>query len=835
MDARSHVWFTISHGIVNEVYFDRVDRANTRHLGLIITDGGPAGDARFVSREWRDTWSEVALIAPGIPGYRLVNRCKRDHYRITKTIITDPERSVLVQRIRFEPLVGGLDDYRIFAVLAPHIGNQGRRNTSWTGQYKGVPMLFGCRRGTYLAFACAPEWGAMSCGFAGVSDGIEQIEEAKRLTETYTLARRGNVTLLGEVNPLVGTGANDDQPAEFVIALGFGRSAAEAAQNVRITLTSPFEQIRKQYIGGWTNRHRPPSVPSPVPIAPIPTSATAPAPASTGAPVTAGAADARHLPSTEDGTGAEVTVPDLIDERSRGLESPELEALYRMSTAVIAVHEDKRAQGAIIASLSIPWGESRGDHEMGGYHLVWSRDLVETAGAMIANGQTAQAHRTLRFLISTQEADGHWPQNMWLDGRAYWQAVQMDETAFPILLADMLRGEDQLGTLDPWPMVKRAAAFLVSHGPVTGQDRWEEDGGYSPFTLAVEIAALLAAGDFADAANEPEIAEIFRDTADFWNDSLERWTYLTDTDLSTRLKVPGYYARITPAETADAASPSAGFVPIKNRPGAIGGRFEHVVSPDALALVRFGVRPPDDPRILSTLSVIDSILRRETATGPIWYRYNGDAYGEHDDGAPFDGTGVGRGWPLLAGERGHYELAAGHWGEALKLLRVMRAQASDGGMLPEQVWDQEDIPEKELFNGRPSGSAMPLVWAHAEYMKLYRSLRDNRVFDTPPQPLERYLGEGTSGRCAIWSYHHRITRLDHGRMLRIQLPRPGAVRWSTDDWTTSADQVVADTGLGFWTTELPTSDLEVGREIRCGIRWADGAKSDESDYRIRVI
>jgi glucoamylase len=167
--------------------------------------------------------------------------------------------------------------------------------------------------------------------------------------------------------------------------------------------------------------------------------------------------------------------------------------------------------------------------------------------------------------------------------------------------------------------------------------------------------------------------------------------------------------------------------------------FEEVVSVDALALVRFGLRAPDDPRIVNTVKVIDAILRARTDTGPAWYRYNGDGYGEKPNGDPFDGIGVGRPWPLLAGERAHYELAAGRPEVAVHLLGVMRAQASDGGMLPEQVWDGPDIPERELFNGRPSGSAMPLVWAHAEYAKLVRSLHDGRVFDMPQQAYERYV------------------------------------------------------------------------------------------------
>ena len=155
---------------------------------------------------------------------------------------------------------------------------------------------------------------------------------------------------------------------------------------------------------------------------------------------------------------------------------------------------------------------------------------------------------------------------------------------------------------------------------------------------------------------------------------------------------------------------------VKNVPQADDRRLAiHLVSPDALALVRFGVRAADDQRIRDTVKVIDAVLKMETPSGPVWHRYNGDGYGEHADGAPFDGTGIGRGWPLLTGERAHYELAAGRAEVATTLLGALERFANEGGLISEQVWDAADIPERELYFGRPSGSAMPLVWAHAEY------------------------------------------------------------------------------------------------------------------------
>ncbi len=157
---------------------------------------------------------------------------------------------------------------------------------------------------------------------------------------------------------------------------------------------------------------------------------------------------------------------------------------YRISTAVLATHRDP-ASRAIIASLSIPWGSSKGNDDLGGNHLVWRRDLVQIAGGLLAAGNPSHARAVLDYLVAVQEADGHWLQNSWLDGRLYWQGVQMDETAFPVLLYDMLL---RAGAIDHaeasryGAMIEAAAGYIVCNGPAAEQDRWEEDGGYSPFT-----------------------------------------------------------------------------------------------------------------------------------------------------------------------------------------------------------------------------------------------------------------------------------------------------------------------------------------------------------------
>ena len=765
--AESRVWFTISHGIVNEVYYPHLDQANTRDLGLLVADG-----ADFFSEEKRHTRQEIRPLAQGVPGFRLTNTCTQGRYRILKTLFTDPRQDVLIQRVQFQALQGPLSQYGVYALLAPHIGNRGYGNSGWTGEYKGIPMLFAERDGTALALASAPPFPAMSCGYVGMSDGWQDVRTHKRMAWRYAQAKDGNIALTGALDLLAAEG-------RCVLVLAFGRNAAEAGLRARAVLEQDVDGILKEYVRGWQE------------------------------------VQSRCL--------------DLGTVGDTGFD------LYRVSTAVLKTHASKRLSGGMIASLSIPWGSAKGDDDLGGYHLAWPRDLVESAGGLLAAGDVASGRATLFYLMCTQEADGHWPQNMWMDGSPYWPGIQMDEAAFPILLADALRRMTALNGLDPWPMVRRAAGFLLRNGPVTPQDRWEEDGGYSPFTLAVEVAALLAAGDFAEEAGEPATAAYLRETADVWNEGIERWTYVTGTALARQVGVEGYYVRIAPPELADAASPARGFVPIKNRPpGESSAPLDLIVSPDALALVRFGLRAPEDPRILNTIKVIDATLKTDTATGPVWHRYNRDGYGEHEDGGPFDGTGIGRGWPLLAGERAHYELARGNREEAGRLLRVMAAQSSPGGLIPEQVWDAADLPERELWNGRPSGSAMPLVWAHAEYVKLLRSLRDGQLFDRPPQPVQRYLGQRVSSPLALWRLNHKCRRMPAGKRLRLELPESALVHWSGDGWRSSQDTATRDTGLGLQLAELATEALPPGGRVIFTLRWSTGQRWEGTDYEVFV-
>ena len=770
LSDNSRVWFTLSHGIFNEIYYPRIDQACVRDMGLIVTDG-----VDFFSEEKRDAEQQVEWLTDGVPAFRLVNTCRDGRYRIEKQIVTDPQRNAVLQQVRFVAQQGALSDYHLHVLLAPHLANQGAGNTAWVGEFEGTQLLFAQRNGNALALACSAPWTRRSVGYVGSSDGWEDLKQHGQMTWDYTRAENGNVALTAEINLVKSEGS-------FVLALGFGKDPDDAAQNAIASLRDGFDKAKRDYIAGWQAWTK---------------------------------------------THASLQKSDL----SSG-------DLSRISLAVLRTHESKMAPGGLIASLSIPWGFSKGDNDLGGYHLVWSRDMVETAGGLLAAGAHEDARSVLGYLQTTQQSDGHWSQNMWLDGSPYWNGIQMDETALPILLVDLARREKALAEGDVtrfWPMVKKAAGYLVRNGPVSPQDRWEEDPGYTPFTVAAEIAALLAAADLADLNHEASIASYLREIADVWHTSIDRWMYVSGTDWCRKFKVAGYYVRIVPNETREGVSRFQANVHVKNVTAAEDTRLaKHLVSPDALALVRFGLRAADDPRMHDTASVIDAMLKVETPSGPTWHRYNDDGYGEHEDGAPFDGTGIGRGWPLLTGERAHYELVAGRVESAKKLLAAMESFANEGGLISEQVWDSPDIPERGLYFGRPSGSAMPLVWAHAEYLKLRRSLRDGRLFDLPPQTVQRYLTERTVSPRLVWRFNHKIRSLPVGKMLRIETLAPAIIHWSADNWSSVQDVMTHDVGLRIHIADLKVQALPEGKQIKFTFYWPDAGHWEGADFSVGV-
>ena len=494
-----------------------------------------------------------------------------------------------------------------------------------------------------------------------------------------------------------------------------------------------------------------------------------------------------------------------------------------LSAAVLKIHEDRAYPGAAVASLSIPWGNSTDN--LGGYHLVWPRDATLTAFALLAAHQLIDARHMLAHLTASQRRDGRWPQNYFPSGEPFWVGVQLDEAAFPVLLAAKLReiGEAELpGTRN---MVRAAVGFIARTGPSSPQDRWEENPGVSPFTLAAAVSALVAAVPWL-ADDEREYA---LSLADDWNERLEFWCYVCDTELSRRIGVNGYYVRLGSAERSGAL---AGQVQLRNRDGE-SIVASALVSLDFSYLVRLGLRSAHDPRVQDTIKVVDQVLKVMTPSGAVYHRYNEDGYGEYPDGRPFDGGGVGRGWPLLVGERGHLAMQSGE--DPISYLRTMWRCSSIGGLLPEQVWDSAPIPELGLEPGRPSGSAMPLLWSHAEFLKLLIAREDRRPIELLQAVEQRYRASGgnyAARPAATWHWRTEVPVMQHetGRALLIEDRTAFTLHFGFDGFQRIEERAASVQPFGLWAVRLSAAELSGARELNFTRRYQQGWEG--LDHRI---
>jgi glucoamylase len=760
-----HVWFTLSHGILNEIYYPTVDQPNTRDAELLVTDG-----ESFCHEEKRDLRHEVTYPERNCPFYRLTNSDPDGRYRIVKALLTDPHRSVVLVHVRLEILDETLrQKLKTYALLTPHLLRGGASNSAWVCEFAGRKLFHAARGNVHLSFGCEPDFTRRSVGYAGASDGWQDLMDNFRMDWEFRAAEHGNLALVAELDPSYD---------EWTLAIALGRSAQSSATKLLQSLADPFERHREGYVRQWKRT-------------------------------------------------------EINEKYDFGADTGDAGGMYRLSRCVLLAHEDKLFQGAMIASLSIPWGETKSDDEIGGYHLVWTRDLVQSATALLATGQSATPLRALIWLACIQKGDGDFPQNSWIDGSAYWSGVQLDEIASPILLAWRLQRENKLTSFGPWYMIARATRYLLLQGPVTGQERWEEQSGYSPSTLAIVIAALVCAADFARARAEDKTAEFILSYADWLAAHVEEWTVTSRGELVQ--DKPHHYVRITPANPNFIdPHPDVDTLEIQLANGAGRHPARNVVGGDFLHLVRLGIRDAHDPVVLDSLDVIDRVLRRELPQGPCWRRYNHDAYGQKDDGSAFDGTGVGRCWPILTGERGHYELAAGR--DPMPYIRSLERMANAGGMLAEQLWDDDDLPEGSFRRGDPTGSAMPLCWSHAEYLSLVRSRRDAVVFDRIEPAYQRYVARPVTSRHEIWSFRHQTRQIPREKTLRLLTGAPALVRWSGDAWQSHSDLETTSSGLtDLFYTDLPTADLPVDTTVEFTFRWLEAGKWESQNFRVTIV
>jgi glucoamylase len=761
----SRVWFTLSHGILNEIYFPTIDHPQIRDMQFLITDG-----ASFFHEERRDLDNEIEGIEADALGYRVITSDPDDRYRLVKEIISDPHQPCVLIKTRLEGDPEFLKKLRIYALLAPHLEIGGYGNSARRFRTAGQNVLIAWKGGTFLVMGVNAGFTKTSCGYAGQSDGWQDLHKDFKLDWEFDTAEDGNVAVIGEVNRAHNT--------EFTIGIAFGDSLHGALTVLEQSLAIPFAQHRAKFVDQW---HRACS----------------------------------HMKKLDGVSSDEGT-------------------LYRTSRNLLLAHEDKTFAGALIASASIPWGNAKSDEDVGGYHLVWTRDMVSSALALLACDDWATPLRALVYLACSQQPDGGFAQNFWIDGTPYWQGIQLDEVAFPILLAWHLWKKDALKDFDPYFMVRSAAAYLVRHGPVTQQERWEEDSGYSPSTLAVGIAALVCAADFAGARGKRHDATFLLDYADFLESHVESWTVTSDGSLVSGIR--RHYIRIHPATVGDAApdeDPNHGLLTIHNRPLGLPWQFpaKDIVDGGFLELVRYGIRKPGEPLVEDSLRVVDAVLKVDTPFGPCWRRYNHDGYGTHPDGRPFEGWGQGRAWPLLTGERAHYEFAAGR--DVRKLVRTMEQFAFKGRMLPEQVWDSPDVKSAGMYFGQPAGSAMPLMWTHAEYVKLLRSLMDGQVFDLIPEVAERYLKNRGRKDLEVWKPTRQVREVTAGQVLRIQASEPFRLHATNDDWASATDTPSTSTELGIEFADIAIRE-DQSAPVEFTFFWTGSNRWEEHNYKVRI-
>ncbi len=781
--ASSRIWFTVSHGILNEIYHPTIDHPQTRDMELLISDG-----MSFVHEEKRDLIPSFEYIHSEALGIRYTNSDKEGRYRLVKEIICDPHHSVVLMHVRLEAGPNGTEEFlnelKIYALLAPHMDGGGSGNSARVVDVAGQKVLLAWKNRWTLTMSADCGFLRASCGFVGSSDGWRDLTDDFTMDWEFGSALNGNLALTGQLD-LRGR-------REFTIGVGIGDSHHSALSKTMGALSQSFSANLARFLEQWQR-----------------------------------AASPYRL---------------AIKAGDRGL-------LMQTSHNILLAHEDKTYSGAFVASASIPWGQAKGDDDLGGYHLVWTRDMVQTATALLACGRVDTARRALVYLACTQRPDGSFAQNFWIDGRPYWTGVQLDEVAFPLILTWRIWKAGGLGNWDVFPFVERAAGFLVQNAPITHQERWEENSGYSPSTLAVVISGLICAAEIVRAHESLELAEFLEQFADWIELHLEDWTVTNDGVLHPEVK--RHYMRVRPPEKGDAVQrEGAGTerITINNRPPGTPYEFEarEIIDGGFLELVRYGIRRADDPLMVDSLKVVDAVLKRDLPQGPGWIRYNWDGYGQGADGGPFHTYGQGRVWPLLTGERAHYEIAVGN--DVSNLILTYEAYATAGNMLPEQIWDEADRPELHLKFGGPAGSACPLVWAHAEYLKLLRSALDGQVFDRIEPVFHRYGRFKSEHNHARSSHHGRahehiieifsqrrpIQTMTQNATLRVISDKRFMLVWTDNQWQTTNRFQSRSMGSAGFSADIQPNHRQARSGLSFTFFWPEENRWLGHNYEIRV-
>jgi glucoamylase len=794
-DRGSKVWYTVADGVLSDVYEPTIDNTDVSTLQYVVTDG-----ATFTDLQTRDMTYTVAADRSGM-ACTVTSTDAAHGFRLVTTYITDPARDTVLMHTTLEGLPGSstnLAGLHLYARLDAHVNGNGGGGTENAGANSGVvdtstgspiPVIFSTNTvtdavnrdyavPTYMALAASAPITTASVGYEGTaSDGLTQLDAAHALT-AYDQAPDGHIVATEEVTP--------DHGGQVTLALGFGRNQAQAISTADSSLNRPFGQVEQQYQSGWA------------------------------------AYDAGLRPPPG---------------RIQGLSADQVRDHYYLSANVLKASEDKTYPGAIVASLASPWGQSvpagvtdNGEPSyFGSYREVFARDLYEAFTGLLADGDIQTAQAATLFLFDRQQlANGSMPRNSLLNGEAAPDTggLQLDETSYPILMALLsgLGGDTSLYENH----IRPAADFLVANGPSDGVERWEEQTGYSPSTIAAEIAGLTAASAIAAQHGDTARAHLYQATADDFQRMIKSWTVTTTGPDGSR-----YFIRVSKTGDPNAAiSYSLGNGgPTVDQRSVIDGGFQE--------LTRLGELPISDPDIQASLGVLDKQISVVTPSGTGYYRYgtsaadgSADGYGDcyqpsqtscTTPGAPWPPTDTGTGhlWPVLSGERAESDLADGQTANASSLLQAMFNFSSGVGLVPEQAWEDPDLAASPygsdpttasigFTDGKAAGSASPLSWAQAQELRLIVSLGSGRNVDTPAVTTARYVTNGPPAKLPV-----TITSPAAGSTLAVSsttvtgTTAPGAsVTVAADDTTTGAPASVTSTTAaadGSYSATVPVS------------------------------
>ncbi|HLI36056.1 MAG TPA: glycoside hydrolase family 15 protein [Streptosporangiaceae bacterium] len=730
----SKVWYTVADGMLSDVYSPTTDNTNLKTLQYIVTDGHS-----FTDLQARDmTYTVRAMDRTGM-ACQVTATAKSGRYEIVTGYITDPLRDSVVMRGRYVPLTpqarryhvyvrydatingnggggsqnGGADSATIDPATTALVSYDTNAASSYPPRNYEVPL--------YGALAANRPFTAASSGFVGTaSDGLTELGAHHTLTPSYRNAADGNVEQTAEIDTSHGN--------TFTLALGYAQTEAASIRAAEASARTPFGLTYARYLAGWLRYD----------------------------------AGLRRPPAA---------FPGLTAAQGR-----KVDAEYWLSANVLKATEDKEFGGAVVSSLAGPWGQATAANTASGgkpdvdtnYRVIFARDFYETFTGFLADGDMATARAQVRFIFAhVQLPDGSFPRDSLVNGAVASDnyVLEPDEQAFPAIMAweAGLGGDHSLYVNH----IRPEADYLVAHGPAYGDERWEDQAGYSPSTIATEIAGLVAAGQIAELNHDPARAALYLATADDWQRSVKGWTVTTTGPYSSK----PYFIRLSKSGDPDAPT----VYNLGN--GSISADQRSVIDAGFLELARFGELPASDPDILNSLPVVGHVLETDTPSGPGYHRYGtrfesvnghnvpitgstdgyGDCYAPAPMHCPLTGrpwipwfTGTGHVWPLLNGERGEEDLQLGNRAAASRQLLTMANLADGIGMIPEQDWEDPPVPASPygsdpttasigFTDGKGAGSAGEITWAQAQFVRLTQDIAQNRITDQPSIVRDRYV------------------------------------------------------------------------------------------------